>query len=138
MNALDLITIEKKLAAIVNLIFSISLKELETYLDLIKYLRVYVSWYSQASKFLQNRKILLLKNDSVKEKARKLFVKKTSLNESTKVELKSYEHLQSIFSKKSFLKHFDFYRKLFINVNILKKKSRRYDLSCQKKTQKKK
>jgi hypothetical protein len=42
-DAFDLTTTEKKLVAIVNLIFSLSLKKLKIYLDLIEYLRVYVS-----------------------------------------------------------------------------------------------
>jgi hypothetical protein len=41
-DVLDLITVEKKLVAIANLVFSITLKELKIYLRLTKYLRVYV------------------------------------------------------------------------------------------------
>ncbi len=42
-DVFDLIIAEEKLAIIINLTFSINLKELKTYLNLIEYLRVYVS-----------------------------------------------------------------------------------------------
>ncbi len=122
-NVFDLIIAEEKLTIIINLTFSINLKELETYLNLIEYLRVYVSWYFQTSQFLQNRKTLLLKNDSMKEKFRKLFAKKTLLNQFIETKIKSYEHLQNLFSDKKFLRHYNNIRKLFIDVNIFKKKS---------------
>jgi hypothetical protein len=44
-NVLDFITIKEKFVAIANLIFSLILKILKIYLNLIDYLRVYVSWY---------------------------------------------------------------------------------------------
>ncbi len=43
MNVLELTTVDEKLAAIVNLAFSLILKKLERYLNLTEYLRVYVS-----------------------------------------------------------------------------------------------
>jgi hypothetical protein len=122
MNALELTTVDEKLAAIINLAFSFTLKKLEKYLNLTEYLRVYVSWYAQTFLSLQNRKILLLKQASVKDKSRKVFVKKILLNDSTQAEVQFYEHLQAIFSKKSFLRHCSELRKLFIDVNISKNK----------------
>ncbi len=121
-DVLELIIAEKKLVAIANLIFSLTLKELKIYLNFTKYLRVYVFWYAQASESLQNCKILLLKDNSIKDKSRKTFAKKTSLHQFIEVDQKSYEHLQVTFSKKSFLRHFDLTRRLFIDVNISKKK----------------
>jgi hypothetical protein len=121
-NALNLITAKEKLATIANFAFSIILKKLKTYLELTSYMRMYVSWYAQTSLLLQNRKILLLKNDLVKEKLRKTFVKKEILKKLIELEIRSYEHLQIVFNKESFLRHFDQFRKLFINVNISKKK----------------
>jgi hypothetical protein len=122
-DALSLITSKEKLIAIVNLTFSLTLKELKTYLDLIDYMRVYVSWYAQTSLSLQNQKTLLLKDNLIKDRSRKTFAKKTSLHQLIEVEQKSYEHLQATFSKESFLRHFDLIRKLFIDVNISKKRS---------------
>jgi hypothetical protein len=121
-DVLELTIAEEKLVAIANLIFSLTLKELKIYLDLTKYLRVYVFWYAQAFEFLQNRKILLLKDNSIKDNSRRTFAKKTSLHQFTKAEQKSYEHLQVTFSKESFLRHFNLTRTLFIDVNISKKR----------------
>jgi hypothetical protein len=122
-NASHLITAKEKLATIANLAFSISLKELKTYLDLTNYIRVYVSWYAQVFLLLQNRKILLLKSDLIKEKSRKVFVRKKTLKRPIEFKIRSYEHLQNVFSKESFLSHFDQLRKLFIDVNISKKRN---------------
>jgi hypothetical protein len=133
-DVLDLITSEKKLIAIVNLTFSLTLKELKTYLNLIDYMRIYVSWYAQTSFSLQDRKTLLLKNNLIKDKSRKAFAKKTSLHQFIEVEQKLYEHLQATFNKKSFLRHFDLIRKLFIDVNIFKKRNvKKNDVSCEEK-----
>jgi hypothetical protein len=123
MNVFELIIAEKKLTIIIKLTFSINLKELKTYLNLIEYLRVYVSWYSQASQSLQNRKTLLFKNDSMKEKSRKLFAKKILLDQSIDAKIKSYEHLQHVFSDMKFLRHYSNVRKLFMNVDIFKKRN---------------
>jgi hypothetical protein len=71
---------------------------------------------------LQNRKTLLLKNNLVKDKFKKAFAKKTSFHQFIEIEQKSYEHLQATFNKKSFVRHFALIRKLFIDVNISKKK----------------
>jgi hypothetical protein len=117
-----LIIAEKKLVAIANLIFSLTLKELKIYLDLTKYLRVYVSWYAQISESLQDRKILLLKDNLIKDKSKKAFAKKISFHQFIEAEHKTYEHLQATFNKESFLRHFKLTRRLFIDVNIFKKR----------------
>jgi hypothetical protein len=121
-DVLNLTTAKKKLTTIANLAFSITLKKLKIYLELIDYMRICVSWYAQTSLLLQNRKTLLLKDDSLKEKQRRIFVKKKMLKLFIELEIRSYEHFQVVFSKKSFLRHFDELRKLFINVNISKKR----------------
>ncbi len=58
----------------------------------------------------------------MKEKSRKLFAKKILLNQSIETKIKSYEHLQHVFSDKKFLRHYNDIRKLFIDVNISKKR----------------
>jgi hypothetical protein len=121
-DALNLITVAKNSTIIVNLAFSLTLKKLKIYLNLIDYLRVYVLWYAQTSLSLQKLKILLFKDSFVKSKSRKVFAKKISINQFIEVEQRSYEHLQKMFSKKSFLRHFDLKRKLFIDVDTSKKK----------------
>jgi hypothetical protein len=124
-DALDLITVEKKLTVIVNLIFFYTLKKLEIYVDLIDHLRVYVLWYAQVSLSLQQRKILLLKDSLIKEKSRKIFSKKIILHNLIAAKLVSYKHLQSIFRDKRFLHHCRLFRKLFIDVDSFKKREMR-------------
>jgi hypothetical protein len=121
-DVLELTTTKEKLTIIINLAFSRSLKELKTYLKLTEYLRVYVFWYAQASFSLQNRKTLLLKESSTKEKSRKFFFKNKLLKQFTDVEMIFYEHLQQVFNDKKFLDHVNNIRKLFVDVNISKKK----------------
>jgi hypothetical protein len=122
-NALDLTIAEKKLVAIVNLTFLLTLKKLKIYLNFIDYLRVYVSWYAQIFLSLQERKILLFKNDLVKSKSRRTFAKRISLNQLIEAKQRFYEHLQHVFSDKKFLHHVNNARKLFVDVNIFKKKN---------------
>ena len=58
-------TISKKwIAALQNLSFSKTLKNLKIYLDLIKWLCQYISYYAQQTELLQNRKTALLCKDS--------------------------------------------------------------------------
>jgi hypothetical protein len=64
---------KNKIAVILNWKFSATLKVLEIYLDFIDWLRDYVAWYAQKAKSLQQRKIMLLKELSQKESARKTF-----------------------------------------------------------------
>jgi hypothetical protein len=121
-NVLKLTTTKEKLTAIINLTFSLILKELKTYLNLTEYLRVYVIWYAQTSLFLQKRKTLLLKECSTKEKSRKNFFKNKLLERFIDVEIIFYKHLQQVFSDKKFLHHVNNIKRLFANVNIFKKR----------------
>jgi hypothetical protein len=66
---------------------------------------------------------LLLKNDSVKDKLRKAFARKTLLNQFIEIEQQFYEHLQHVFSDKKFLHHVNNVKKLFVDVNISKKRN---------------
>ena len=52
MNILNLAIAEKKLSVIINLIFSTTLFALKKYLDLIDYLRQYISNYTAIIKSL--------------------------------------------------------------------------------------
>ena len=121
-NAFDLITSEEKLAAIVKLKFFKTLKELKTYLDFTEWMRNYVSFYVQIAEPLQQRKTWLLKNESSRDNPRKFYIRKTSLEQPTKNEQKTYQMLQIIFSKSSFLIHFNKERSFFIDVNVSKQR----------------
>jgi hypothetical protein len=57
----DLHAVKNKIAVILNWKFSATLKVLEIYLEFIEWFRDYVVWYAQKTKFLQQRKIMLLR-----------------------------------------------------------------------------
>ena len=64
-DSLGLATPEEKLEAIAQIKFPKTLKNLETYLGLIGWLRKYVPYYAAVTEPLQKRKTLLLKNGPV-------------------------------------------------------------------------
>ena len=91
MNAFDLIIAANKLAAIVNLKYSHTLKNLKIYLNFTEWLRNYIVWYAQKSESLQRRKTLLLRESSFnKSRQRKMYFVKIQLTTTTIVELESY------------------------------------------------
>ena len=122
-NVFEMTTSEKKLAAIVKLFFSKTLKNLKTYLKMIDWMRNYVSFYAQVSNLLQQRKTLLLKNDSIKKNSRRRFSSIKLLKLFTDKKYEIYFILQNIFSKSSFLIHFVSNRWLLIDVNAFKQKN---------------
>jgi hypothetical protein len=101
--------VKDKIAVILNWKFSSTLKTLKVYLDFIDWLRDYVVWYAQKAKSLQQRKIMLLKESSQNESARKTFFCKIMF-QSIDRELKSFELIQSDFKNSRFLTHFDLMR----------------------------
>ncbi len=58
-NALSLATLKNKLAVIFRIKFSLSLSQLEKYLDLIDYLQQYILHYAAIVKLLQQQKTFL-------------------------------------------------------------------------------
>ena len=83
MNNLDFITIQKKLKTITSLTFFKTLKKLKINLEIIEYLKDYISYYVQKTKFLQKKKIMLLKNSSMKKSKKRSFNRKIILKESS-------------------------------------------------------
>ena len=119
-DVFEMTTFEKKLAAIAKLAFSKILKKLKIYVRLTNWMRNYIPYYAQVSEPLQNRKILLLKDEFTKNNPRKRFSIARMLEQPTIEEYESYQHLQKTFSKPSFLIHFSPYRPSFIDVNAFK------------------
>ena len=119
-NVFEMITSEKKLAAIIKLIFSKIFKKLKIYVKLTNWMRNYISYYAQILKLLQKRKILFLKNKFNKNNFKKRFSIVRILKELIIEKYESYQHLQKIFSKSSFFIHFNSHRSFFINVNAFK------------------
>ena len=73
---LGLIISKNKLKAIMILSFSKILKDLKTYLEMIEYLKNYISYYAQKAKPLQKKKVMLLKNGLIKKNKKKISAKK--------------------------------------------------------------
>ena len=111
---------KKKLAIIAKLNFLKTLKKLKTYLKFTNWFRNYVSYYVQIAEPLQQRKTLLLKNESIKKNSRKSYSKRITLSKSTNFEYDAYEYLQHTFNQFRFLIHFVIFRFLFIDVNVFK------------------
>jgi hypothetical protein len=117
---LNLFTNEEKLKTIVKLKFSRTLRQLETYLDLTKWMREYVINYFVVSQFLQNRKILLLKNSSMFDRVRQKFSFNTRLLNLTFAKKQAFEDIQQALSKRRKLIHVDIERQLYEDVNVSK------------------
>ena len=118
----DLSIAQKKLIVILKLCFSRILKDLEIYLDMIEWLRNYVSYYAQKFDVLKKRKIMLLKvSSSNVDRVRKNFSKRISIFDSTKTEANSYRQLQDSFNRFSWLVHQDFNRVLYVDVDEFRK-----------------
>lgn len=120
-DSLELITSTDKLKAIVKFLFSRSLKNLEYYLDLIEYLRDYISFYAQKLKSLQQRKTLLLKNELATKLSRKNHNRRTLLKNLIDEKIKAYNQLKTDFNRLSWLTHFNKCRQLFVDVNAFDK-----------------
>ena len=119
-NAFDLTTAAEKIEAIFKLKFLANLKELETYLDFIDWLRRYCLYYAQKSNALQQLKTSLLRNASKKDQPRKSFSIRTDLKSSIPNEIDSFNQIQETFSKTSFLHHFDTQKTLFADIDASK------------------
>jgi hypothetical protein len=118
---LDLTIAEDKLKVIVKLSFSRTLKNLKKYLEVIEWLRDYMTYYAQKIESLQKRKTNLLKEDSVKRKSRKAFSLKILIKNSFSIEIDVYNQLQSDFNRAKWLTHYNRIRQLYADVDAFKK-----------------
>ena len=80
-------------------------------------MRNYVSYYAQLTNSLQIRKILILKNSSIKSNVRKRFNNDARLNIFIESKIIFYQIIQKYFFKSIFLVYHDKTRQLYINVN---------------------
>jgi hypothetical protein len=120
-DSLELSTDEEKLKAIFKLKFSRTLKQLKTYLDLIDWMRRYVSHYSTVFQSLQDRKTLLLKNSSIAESIRRKFSAFTRLLNSTSAEKIAFEFIQNSLFRSRHLIHVDIEKQLYEDIDVSKK-----------------
>ena len=122
-DALGLSTTEEKIAAITQLKFPETLKDLETYLGLTGWLRCYIPEYAQRAEPLQRRKTLLLQNSPAKSgNPRKYYARSTPITERTRDELEAFKDLQNAFKSPRFLHHHDPNRRLYIDLDASKRK----------------
>ena len=122
-DVFDFITTTNKLKTIIKLNFSYTFKNLKIYLNLTKWLREFVTFYAQKTNALQRRKTFLLRQFSFNKRIiRKVYSKKTVINNLSIEKLQSYRLLQKTFNKISFLVHFNSNRQLYIDINVFKRR----------------
>lgn len=121
-DALGLSIAEEKLAAISQLEFPTTLKNLETYLGMTGYLRQFAPYYAQIAEPLQKRKTLLVRTlrKGIEGNARKMEAGRTGLTGVTPAELDAFHQLQSIFSHPTMLTHHDPKRRLYVDLDASK------------------
>ena len=94
---------------------------MKTYLKFIDWLRDYITHYVDIFKFLQNRKIELLREELVAESARRFYSAKTRVQNFIDLKIVFFKTLQNILSKSFYLMHVNTKRQLFIDLNVNKK-----------------
>jgi hypothetical protein len=102
-------TSEEKLRVIALLKFSVTLENLEHYLDLIDYLRFFVYHYADVARSLQDLKTYLFKNSSESDRRRRAFISRVKIT-LTSEETEFFENLQQLLFNFSMLIHFSFKR----------------------------
>ena len=120
-NSFDLSINKDKIKIISEFIFSQNLNDFETYLSLTNWFRDYIRNYVMKFESLQNKKTTLLKDSLKLENARKTFAIKIMFSKSTNDELNSFHEIQKNFSQSKFLRHFNSFRQLFVNLNTFDK-----------------
>ncbi|KAA6411119.1 MAG: reverse transcriptase [Lasallia pustulata] len=114
----------EKIQAISRLAFPITLQDLEHYLGLTGWMCDYVPYYAQIVEPLQLRKTEMLRGlakSGTSGKQRKRAAHSTRLVEPTDKERASFNCLQGILSKGGFLHYFDSSRRLYIDLDSLKR-----------------
>ena len=119
-NFFDLITDKDKLRVIAQFTFSATFEQFETYLKLTNWFKNYIEKYASIFKSLQNKKTLLLKNFSKTDQVRKSYFSKTKVHSSISEKLISFNAIQKILSKFTFLMHFSAARQLYVDLNSSK------------------
>ena len=119
-NALGMAMAEAKLAAITQLAFLCSLKNLEAYLGLTEYLRQYIPYYIQVAKPFQKHKTLLNWSVNIESNACQKVTARTYISMPTNQELNAFHHLQQLFSRLLILSHYNPSCQLYIDLDASK------------------
>ena len=119
-NSLGLTTSDEKLNAIRLLTYSDTLRALEYYLGLTRYLQSYIHFYAQLAAPLQELKTLLLRNAPVAGQQCKAYALKTKLRLPTPQELTSFQSIQEALSQSLTLVHHNPGKILWIDLDAAK------------------
>lgn len=119
MDSLGLSTAQDKLAAIALLKFLETLKDLKAYLGFTGWLWQYVSNCVVIVQPLQDHKTRLLRG-SPTGNVRKHYVAMTRILDATPHEIRSFETLQELLKRPTYLVHFDLTRWLYIDLDSSK------------------
>lgn len=119
-DSLGLATAEDKLKAIAGLRYPRNLQLLETYLGLTGWLRGSVPMYACIAKPLQELKTALLRGGPVAGSARRKFSASTRLDSPTERETASFNTLQAMLVKPSYLVHADPSKRMSIDLDASK------------------
>ena len=115
---MGLTTDDEKLAAIRQIEFPRTLKQLEYWIGLTGWLRQYVERFAQRMEPLTKRKARLLKECPVeKGQGRKNYSIKTLIDNPTADELQSFKDVKDALSKPTILIHLDGTRTLYIDLD---------------------
>ena len=117
MTSLKLSIEAEKIKVISSLFFFRTFDELNIYLEFTNWFKQYVFNYVVKSESLQNRKTTLFKSTSKVENAKKSYIFKTKLLQSTTNEIVAFKYIQHHFFNKRYFVHFDSTRQLYIDLN---------------------
>ena len=120
-DSLNLITFQKKLKTIVKFRFFRIFQQLETYFDLIDWLRDYIVYYIDIFKSLQNKKIELFRDEFIAKNVKRFYFSKTRVQHFIAKKLISFDVLQIVLTNFFYFVHSNFKRQLFVDLNVSKK-----------------
>lgn len=120
-DGFGLTTSADKIAAIKNLSFPSTLKDLEMYLGMTGWLRHYIEYYAQLAEPLQARKTSALKGAPPGGHSRQHFTSTARIDPTPEL-LDAFESMQKAFADPKMLVHFDHKRPLYILLDASKKR----------------
>ena len=121
---LNLLISKKKLIVITFLQFSISLRDLKYFFDLIDWLRHCIDNYAQLVQLLQTCKTTFTKTLSIDksfDSIRKKHSNQLTLKNSNNEKYQTFYKLQNVFVNSIFLVHFNSNRCFYIDFDVLKR-----------------
>ena len=121
-NSLNMTIVEKKIAVITSLLFSINFKKLNIFFDFIDWFRSFIERYAQRVQSLQKRKTTLIRelSTNIKKSTRKRKALRIQFYEFIHKKLQFFKNLKKTFRFLAFLTHYDRKRKLFVDLNSSK------------------